>query len=119
MAILQDHLNNIYTSLGVNYNDFVPPLGERDLLGWHLINITALLAGGAGGGGGIGPKGDKGDKGDPGPQGVSGVGTPGKSAYEIAIENGFAGTEAEWLNFLKAEIQSVTNAEIQQIIDNL
>lgn len=33
-----------------------------------------------------GAKGDKGDQGD-----------PGKSAYEIAVDNGFVGTEAEWL----------------------
>lgn len=34
--------------------------------------------------------------------GVSaGAGTPGKSAYEIAVENGFVGTEAEWLASLE------------------
>ena len=29
---------------------------------------------------------------------VSGVGADGKSAYEIAVDNGFVGTEAEWVN---------------------
>ena len=29
-------------------------------------------------------------------------GDPGKSAYEIAVENGFKGTESEWLESLKA-----------------
>lgn len=29
--------------------------------------------------------------------GSGGTGTPGKSAYEIAVENGFEGTEQEWL----------------------
>ena len=29
--------------------------------------------------------------------------TPGKSAYEIALENGFVGTEQEWLESLKGE----------------
>lgn len=38
--------------------------------------------------------GEKGDKGDPG--------TAGKSPYDIAIENGFIGTETEWLESLKA-----------------
>lgn len=28
-------------------------------------------------------------------------GQPGKSAYDIAVENGFEGTETEWLNSLK------------------
>lgn len=38
---------------------------------------------------------------------VAGVGTikgeDGKSAYQIAVENDFAGTEAEWLRSLKGE----------------
>jgi hypothetical protein len=28
---------------------------------------------------------------------AGGAGTPGKSAYEIAVDNGYVGTEAEWL----------------------
>ena len=28
------------------------------------------------------------------------VGSEGKSAYEVAVENGYEGTEAEWLNSL-------------------
>lgn len=39
-----------------------------------------------------GLKGDKGDTGDKGDQG-----NPGKSTYEIAVEQGYVGTEAEWL----------------------
>ena len=37
----------------------------------------------------------QGIKGDPGPQGPKG-----KSAYELAVENGFNGTLQEWLNSL-------------------
>lgn len=37
--------------------------------------------------------GGSGEKGDPGKNG--------KSAYEIAVDNGFEGTEQEWLNSLK------------------
>ncbi len=51
-----------------------------------------------------GPKGDKGDKGDTGAQGPQGeqgaAGTDGLSAYEIAVQNGFKGTIAEWLESL-------------------
>ena len=32
--------------------------------------------------------------------GRGGAGAPGKSAYEIAVENGFEGTEQEWLESL-------------------
>ena len=32
-----------------------------------------------------------------------GSGTAGKSAYEIAVDNGFVGTETEWLESLKGE----------------
>ena len=53
-----------------------------------------------------GPKGEKGDtgeKGEPGIQGTDGAkGESGASAYEIAVENGFSGTETEWLESLKA-----------------
>lgn len=45
-----------------------------------------------------GEKGDKGDKGEKGSKGDKGnVGSNGKSAYEIACDNGFTGTEAEWI----------------------
>ena len=45
-----------------------------------------------------GIQGEKGDKGDKGPKGDQGEkGADGKSAYELACDNGFEGTEAEWL----------------------
>ncbi len=40
-----------------------------------------------------GPAGERGEKGDPG--------AAGKSAYEIAVGNGFSGTEEEWLASLR------------------
>lgn len=46
-----------------------------------------------------GPKGDSGERGIQGPAGTDG--TDGKSAYEIAVANGFVGTESEWLASLK------------------
>lgn len=56
-----------------------------------------------------GLKGDKGEKGDTGATGEAGVqglngekGDNGESAYEIAVKNGFNGSETEWLESLKA-----------------
>ena len=56
-------------------------------------------------------KGDKGDKGTDGKDGADGYtpvkdidyfdGVDGKSAYQIAVDNGFIGTEAEWLTSLR------------------
>ncbi|MBU0480191.1 MAG: collagen-like protein [Proteobacteria bacterium] len=75
-----------------------------------------------------GLKGDKGDQGDPGAQGIQGIqgpegpqgipgvagangsdgrdgldGSNGLSAYAIALQNGFTGTEGEWLVSLKGD----------------
>lgn len=45
----------------------------------------------------------KGDLGPAGPQGCMGAtGPAGQSAYDIAVKNGFVGTEVEWLESLKA-----------------
>lgn len=45
-----------------------------------------------------------GEKGDPGPRGYQGdqgfPGLNGASAYEIAVQNGFVGTEQQWLDSL-------------------
>lgn len=46
-------------------------------------------------------KGEKGDKGIDGTNGIDG--TDGKSAYEISVENGFVGSETDWLASLKGE----------------
>ena len=40
------------------------------------------------------------------------VGIPGKSAYEIAVDNGFVGTEVEWLESLKG---GGTSAKIGEV----
>lgn len=54
-----------------------------------------------------GPQGLPGEKGDPGADGANGQagidGENGKSAYEIAVENGFMGTVKQWLESLKGE----------------
>ena len=63
-----------------------------------------------------GEKGDQGPKGDPGEQGIQGPkgnpgdqgiqgqkGDPGKSAYQLAVDAGYGGSESEWLTSLKGE----------------
>lgn len=57
-----------------------------------------------------GPQGIQGERGPVGPQGPQGEqgpsgqdGAPGKSAYEIAVEDGFTGNIQEWLESLKGE----------------
>ena len=57
-----------------------------------------------------GPQGEKGDDGDQGPPGIQGPqgptgsqGAPGDSAYQVAVNNGFNGSEADWLNSLEGQ----------------
>ena len=57
-----------------------------------------------------GPQGIQGERGPVGPQGEQGEqgpagqdGAPGKSAYEIAVEDGFSGNVYEWLESLKGD----------------
>ena len=57
-----------------------------------------------------GAQGLPGAKGDPGAQGIQGLpgkdgakGADGKSAYEVAVSNGFVGNEAAWLASLKGD----------------
>ena len=60
-----------------------------------------------------GEKGDQGPKGDPGEQGIQGPkgepgepgkqGVDGKSAYQLAVDGGYVGSESDWLASLKGE----------------
>ena len=54
--------------------------------------------GAAGPKGDDGPEGPKGATGDPGPAGV-----PGDSAYQVALNNGFVGSEQQWLDSLQGQ----------------
>lgn len=66
-----------------------------------------------------GPKGDKGDtglQGPMGPRGETGVpGQNGKSAYEIAVDNGYHGSETEWLTSLKGKDGSSSSVDPVEI----
>lgn len=58
-------------------------------------------AGAAGPAGATGPEGPQGPQGIPGPTGADGpAGADGDSAYEVAVANGFVGTESAWLESL-------------------
>lgn len=47
-------------------------------------------------------RGPQGDTGPEGPQGNDGyVGADGRSAYQVAVDNGFVGTEEQWLEYLR------------------
>lgn len=58
----------------------------------------------------IGPKGDKGDAGDSGIDGADG-----KSAYEIAVDGGFVGTEADFIASLKGDKGDTGDAGIDGV----
>ena len=74
-------------------------------------------AGAKGTDGAQGPQGMKGDTGSQGPQGVQGEpgimgltginGLDGKNAYDIALNNGFIGTQTQWLNSLVGATGSI------------
>lgn len=73
-------------------NDAVPPLGDpQSGTYWAAYSF-------------VGPQGEQGLPGDTGPQGAPGAdgadGLNGDSAYQVAVSNGFTGTEAEWLTSL-------------------
>ena len=76
--------------------------GTEDAPIFHF-NFSGLKGetGAAGSTGPQGPQGIQGTQGPQGPQGQQGVagenGADGESAYQIAVDNGFEGTEQEWL----------------------
>ena len=85
---------------GKSGSTFTPHVSEDGLLSWtndgdldnpEPVNIK-------------GQKGDKGETGAPGDDGAQGEkGDDGLSAYEVAVQNGYGGTETEWLASLKGD----------------
>ena len=70
--------------------------------------------------------GEKGEQGLPGENGANGVdgengqdGTNGKSAYEIAVEYGFTGSESEWLVSLKGGVSEAADKGYVIVTDYL
>lgn len=68
-----------------------------------------------------GPIGETGPQGDPGLNGTDGAdGTDGVSAYQVAVDNGFVGTEEEWLDSLigpTGPAGSIDNANLGDLVD--
>ena len=87
--------------------------GERGIQGLQGIQGIQGLPGVKGDAGERGAQGERGLDGAPGEKGRDGVdglpgkngvdGKDGKSAYQIAVAQGFAGSEADWLASLKGE----------------
>ena len=46
-------------------------------------------------------------------------GKDGKSAYEIAVENGFVGTEEEWLESLQGDDYVITEEDYEEIAKHI
>jgi hypothetical protein len=75
----------------------------------------ASLAGAAGADGDVGPQGPAGPAGAEGAEGAAGV--DGKSAFEVAVESGFVGTEAEWLASLQASSETITSDHVHNVAE--
>ena len=69
------------------------------ILGASLLASSCAGSATQGAAGSVGPQGPIGQTGSSGAQGLPGQ--PGLSAYQIAVNNGFVGTEAEWLASLR------------------
>ncbi len=80
------------------YDDFTP-------------EQLAALKGEPGEKGDTGKQGEQGEKGDKGDKGERGF-----SAYEIAVQQGFEGTEAEWLEALKGESAAAAEATVREYV---
>lgn len=80
---------------------------EGQVLAYEAPGKAKWVDGNTGGVGIQGPAGPQGPQGEMGPQGEAGKdgenGVDGKSAYEIAVEHGFTGSESEWLESLKGK----------------
>lgn len=82
------------------------------------IAVASNLKGERGLQGERGEKGDKGDKGDTGAEGVQGE--QGLSAYDIAVLNGFEGTEEDWaISLNPSEVSKAPNNIISKKIDGM
>lgn len=106
--------------------DWVGGTGDKPVLIGYvsdagIVDTVATannLKGATGAQGEQGEKGEKGDKGDLGSEGVQGE--QGLSAYDIAVLNGFEGTEEEWAITLNpAEVSKTPDNILSKKIDGM
>ena len=89
------------------------PQGERGPQGEQGEQGATGPQGPKGDTGATGPQGPKGATGETGPQGPQGVqGVAGYSAYEIAVQHGYTGTEAEYNQLYFDAVQHAENCNI-------
>ena len=75
------------------------PIGLTGAAGTNGTNGSDGATGTQGSIGLTGPQGPQGPQGATGPQGIQGLtGANGLSAYDIAVQNGYTGTQAQWLS---------------------
>lgn len=95
------------------------PIGQQGVQGEQGPIGPKGEAGAQGSQGDVGPKGDTGPRGEKGEKGSDGLpgaaGANGKSAYELAQDNGFTGTLQEWLASLKGKDGKTGEASEQKL----
>ena len=95
------------------------PIGQQGVQGEQGPIGPKGEAGAQGPQGDVGPKGDTGPRGEKGEKGSDGLpgaaGANGKSAYELAQDNGFTGTLQEWLASLKGKDGKTGEASEQKL----
>ena len=91
------------TSLAQAFLDQITALRDGMVVGGEVVGDDLVLStvdGSTINAGNVrGPQGDQGIQGIQGEDGY--VGADGRSAYEVAVDNGFVGTEEEWLEYLR------------------
>ena len=94
-------------SAGPSWMTVGPVRGPQGLQGVQGLKGTAGEDGTDGGQGVRGPSGDRGQKGEQGGPGATGpkgpIGPDGRSAYQVAVDDGYTGTETEWITSLIGE----------------
>ncbi|MEN3168736.1 hypothetical protein [Gluconobacter sp. OJB] len=92
-----------------NWTEFEAPQGasayDIAVANGYSGDAASWIASLTGKDGATGPKGAQGDTGPAGPTGAQGIqgiqGPQGDNAYQVAVANGYSGTESEWLSSLQ------------------
>ena len=97
------------------YNSYVVNAEENGEMPLSYEEWLASIKGEKGDKGNKGDKGDKGEKGNKGDKGDKG--DNGKSAYEIWLEQGHAGTEQDFLEWLKTDSENAQQLDFYPLDD--